>query len=103
MQALSRRATLHELIRDHSESVRDLERLSGILTSRQKASHRDPQLTQEIRAVAERKKKAQEAVQKDIPVDHYKVLGVEKEGGEAEIKKAYRRAALRHHPDKVGS
>jgi hypothetical protein len=30
----------------------------------------------------------------------YKTLGVEKGASEAEIKKAHRKAALKHHPDK---
>jgi DnaJ family protein A protein 2 len=33
---------------------------------------------------------------------HYEVLGVSKTADDTEIKKAYRRAALEHHPDKGG-
>jgi molecular chaperone DnaJ len=32
--------------------------------------------------------------------DYYEVLGVSKNASEADLKKAYRRAAQKHHPDR---
>ena len=32
--------------------------------------------------------------------DYYEVLGVQKDASEKEIKKAYRRVAMKHHPDR---
>lgn len=33
--------------------------------------------------------------------DHYKILGTHSEATDVEIKKAYRKMSLIHHPDKV--
>lgn len=51
------------------------------------------------------KKELQEAEmlhRRSLRKDHYKTLGIKRDAEESEIKKAYRVASLRHHPDKGG-
>ena len=35
-------------------------------------------------------------------IDPYTVLGIERDAGEREIKRAYRKLISQHHPDKLG-
>merc|ERR1719326_2241423 len=40
------------------------------------------------------------AMSNEVDTEYYKILGIEKTASEADIKKAYRKAALQWHPDK---
>lgn len=51
-------------------------------------------------SIAKEVRKAELELKKSKRKDYYKILGVEKDADDNEIKKAYRKAAIIHHPDK---
>jgi DnaJ family protein C protein 7 len=51
-------------------------------------------------SIAKEVRKAELELKKSKRKDYYKILGVEKDADENQIKKAYRKAAIIHHPDK---
>ncbi|VVB03022.1 unnamed protein product [Arabis nemorensis] len=107
-KAVSRRATLHEMIRDYDQAASDLQRLISILvkqnnektktsdTSADRASSR-----KELRQARQRLSVMEEKSKESIPLDFFLIMGVKTSDTAADIKKAYRKAALRHHPDKA--
>jgi DnaJ family protein C protein 7 len=54
----------------------------------------------EDRSIASEVRKAELELKKSKRKDYYKILGVEKDADDNTIKKAYRRLAIVHHPDK---
>lgn len=68
------------------EAVRELKAIAESHPS-------EPGITKEIRNAELEQKKSKRK-------DYYKLLGVEKDAGDNEIKKAYRKLAIVHHPDK---
>jgi len=56
----------------------------------------------DVRALKSELKKAEAALKRSKTKDYYKILGLARDCNEADIKKAYRRESLKHHPDKGG-
>lgn len=71
---------------DWEAAVRELKEL-------QEQDPQDPTLAKEVR-------NAELELKKSKRKDYYKILGVDKDADENAIKKAYRKAAIIHHPDK---
>ncbi|XP_021833271.1 uncharacterized protein LOC110773081 [Prunus avium] len=109
VKAVSRRATLHEMIRDYGQAASDLQRLISILEnqSNDKAKEcsskgRSNGSVKELRHAHRRMPSIEEEAKKGISLDFYLILGIKPSDASPDIKKAYRKAALKHHPDKAG-
>nr|XP_026487450.1 dnaJ homolog subfamily C member 7 [Vanessa tameamea] len=85
VKALLRRAKCYMELEQYENAVKDYENLYKIDRSKE-----NKQLLHEAKL----------AVRKSKRKDYYKILGVEKTASEDDIKKAYRKRALVHHPDR---
>ncbi|CAH8281996.1 unnamed protein product [Eruca vesicaria subsp. sativa] len=106
-KAISRRATLFEMLRDYGQAASDMHRYVNILTKQmeEKTSgihDRVTNLANDIRQARMRLSELEEKSRKETSLDMYLVLGVVPSCSASDIRKAYRKAALKHHPDKAG-
>ncbi|KAM3741242.1 hypothetical protein ACB098_08G161200 [Castanea mollissima] len=108
LKAISRRATLYEMIRDYGQAASDLQRLVSILTKQVEertnqsgAVDRSNSCANDLRHARLRLAEIEEEARKEIPLDMYLILGIGPSVSASDIKKAYRKAALKHHPDKA--
>lgn len=109
-KAVSRRATLHEMIRDYGHAANDLERLISLQEAQSQERTRQSEALDKSNGCSAKEAKRtrrqlssiQEKAKRGTPLDLYLILGIKSSDTESDIKKAYRKAALRHHPDKVG-
>ncbi|XP_045471520.1 dnaJ homolog subfamily C member 7 isoform X2 [Harmonia axyridis] len=85
MKALLRRAKCYMDLENYEEAVKDYEKINKIDKSRE-----NRRLLQDAKLALKKSKRK----------DYYKILGVDKNATEDEIKKAYRKRALIHHPDR---
>lgn len=108
MKAISTRATLFEMVRDYEKAAKDLQRIVSLLTKQaeekgnQLGASSSTGLVLELRQARHRFYQMQEQASKGIPLNFYLILGVEPSVTAADLRKAYRKAALKHHPDKAG-
>ncbi|CAL0310606.1 unnamed protein product [Lupinus luteus] len=107
-KAISRRASLHEKVRDYGQAACDLRKFISVLEtqSNDKTKPSDSPSgsngVKESRQAHQRLLSVEDQAKKGIPLDFYLILGIKAADTASDIKKAYHKAALRHHPDKAG-
>ncbi|CAE6443965.1 unnamed protein product [Rhizoctonia solani] len=94
-KALRTRARIHLDLEHYEDAVRDFK-------AAQESAEGDGAAAGEVRSIAEEVKKAEVLLKRSKTKDYYKILNVARDCADSEIKKAYRRESLIHHPDKGG-
>ncbi|BGP15680.1 hypothetical protein JCM10213_006149 [Rhodosporidiobolus nylandii] len=91
-KALRTRARAYLAQEDWEAAVRDFK---AAYEAAPEGSNDEAQLKKEV-------KDAEQKLKKSKMKDHYKILGVTSDATDVELKKAYRKMSLIHHPDKGG-
>ena len=86
LKALLRRAQIYMTLEKYEDAVRDYE----------KAHQMDDDNTDTVNKL----RNAKLELKKSLRKDYYKILAVSKDASDDEIKKSYRKLALKYHPDK---
>ncbi|CEL56292.1 DnaJ homolog subfamily C member 7 homolog OS=Schizosaccharomyces pombe (strain 972 / ATCC 24843) GN=SPBC543,02c PE=4 SV=1 [Rhizoctonia solani AG-1 IB] len=94
-KALRTRARIHLELEHFEDAVRDFK-------AAQESAEGDGTAMGEVRSIAEEVKKAEVLLKRSKTKDYYKILNIARDCADSEIKKAYRRESLIHHPDKGG-
>jgi len=94
-KALRTRGRIHVALDKFEDAVRDFK--SSIEEAQKDGSTTEA----DVKALKAELKKAEAALKRSKSKDYYKILGLQRDCTEIEIKKAYRRESLKHHPDKV--
>ncbi|KAJ1430029.1 Tetratricopeptide-like helical domain superfamily, partial [Sesbania bispinosa] len=100
VKAISRRATLHEMVRDYEQAACDLRRLVSVIETQSNEKASGSSGGKESRQVYQRLLSVEDQAKKGTPLDFYLILGIKPADTATDIKKAYHKAALKHHPDK---
>lgn len=93
IKALRTRARALLAVEKYEDAVRDFKK--ALEEASVSGGREAEQLQRELRS-------AEIDLKRSKKKDYYKILNVPKDAGEAEIKKAYRKESLKHHPDKGG-
>ncbi|KAF7967739.1 hypothetical protein HWV62_33262 [Athelia sp. TMB] len=96
-KALRTRARAHLALEAFQSAVNDFR--AALEAAQAPASACTPA---DVAAIRSELKKAEVSLKRAATKDYYKILGVPRDCGTGEIKKAYRRESLKHHPDKGG-